>query len=75
MSKLFISYIRHNDIFYVKHNLFEKACHELKIAKFSALDFYDVLNFFLYSTVHLTITLFFILIKYNLINVSIVTNF
>jgi hypothetical protein len=27
MSKLFISYVRHNDIPCVRHNLFEKACH------------------------------------------------
>jgi hypothetical protein len=55
MSKLFISYVRRNDISCVKHNLFEKSCHYksekpdlhvLKIGKFNALDFYDVPDFF-----------------------------
>jgi hypothetical protein len=56
MLKLFFSFVRHNDIPCVKHNIFEKAYHQnsekpdlydvLKIGKFSALDFYDILTQF-----------------------------
>jgi hypothetical protein len=50
MSKLFISYV----ISCVRHNLFEKVCQKsekpdldvLEIGKFSALDFYEVFDFF-----------------------------
>jgi hypothetical protein len=51
MSKLFISYVRYDDITYFKKHATKSQrsliyIHVLKIGKFGALDFSDVLDFF-----------------------------